>query len=197
MRYFTWRQLLSIVDGSWERLEFIKTTGFTTLKQGAAACKDPTIMFEVGCLSLIGDPRISADPVVWFDAAADRDHAGAIAILGYLNEFGVKIDQNIDCAIQLYERAALLENVGAQYRLAYHLLRTHSATGEFHGFIRWCQKCALAGDSDGQLLYGFAFRDGVGVKRNTASAYEWIKRSAEAGNADALDALSEWVDYET
>lgn len=191
MRYFNWRQLHTIVNGNWERLEYLRTVGHQKLRDDAASGRDVNAMFEVACLALTGDHRISSDTDGWLQAAADREHAGAHCVIGYLCEFGV--DRSIDKAkaIASYEKSALLENSAAQYRLAYHFLETGKSSGEYAGFSRWCQKAAAANDSDGQYLYGISLRDGIGCVRSYPEAANWLRKSAEGNNSDAMKDLAE------
>lgn len=56
---------------------------------------------------------------------------------------------------------------------------------------RWLQKAAMENDDRAQLYLGFMYMKGLGLEVNYEQALLWLKKSAEAGNTNAMLALCE------
>lgn len=56
---------------------------------------------------------------------------------------------------------------------------------------RWLQKAAMENDDRAQLYLGFMYMKGLGHEVNYEQALLWLKKSAEAGNTNAMLALCE------
>src|SRR5688572_22751021 len=52
-------------------------------------------------------------------------------------------------------------------------------------FALW-QRAAAAGDREGMLGLGWAYRQGTGVEKDPAKALDWMSRAAEAGSGEAM-----------
>jgi len=58
-----------------------------------------------------------------------------------------------------------------------------------HAFIRLKPE-ALRGQPDAQYAIGYMYYYGQGVVEDKQKAFEWIKRAADAGQPDAIEALA-------
>ena len=54
----------------------------------------------------------------------------------------------------------------------------------------WLKRAAQTNDSRGQLYYGIALLEGKGVKSNPRIAKQWLQLSANQGDPDAINILS-------
>ncbi len=86
--------------------------------QGSSADRQKSFADDIynGFNDLDKDPAIAA---IWYRKAADRDHAGAQAMLGYLYLEGEGVDQSDDKAYDWYHEAAMNGYASAQGNLGY------------------------------------------------------------------------------
>ena len=67
-----------------------------------------------------------------------------------------------------------------------NLVNKNMMEGNFSESFRWASKLAELGDSTAMYILGQHFAMGAGVARDFCKAAEWMRKSAEAGDEDAV-----------
>jgi hypothetical protein len=57
--------------------------------------------------------------------------------------------------------------------------------------VCWESVAASLGDGQAQYYTALALRNGIGTQKNTALAFDWLKKSVRQGNVDALKLVAE------
>jgi TPR repeat protein len=135
------------------------------------------------------------------------DHGGTV-VLGYGGNFyspggGYCHDTTYNCAVQTYrgggaaralpmfQRAAQLGSKDAMRQIGVMMLRGQGGLrANPTEAMGWFYEAALHNDAPSMFILSRAFRDGIGVTRDSALARFWLERAAEHDYADAREALS-------
>ncbi|RRJ85266.1 tetratricopeptide repeat protein [Aestuariirhabdus litorea] len=90
-------------------------------------------------------------------------------------------------SIGLFQRAAKMGHPGGQVGYAYLL---HKG-GYFEESFRWYERAAQQGDALAMLRLAMQYMSGEGVEKSFGRADEWLNKSAELGNFQAIGSLYE------
>ncbi|MGR9072542.1 MAG: SPOR domain-containing protein [Gammaproteobacteria bacterium] len=103
--------------------------------------------------------------------------------LGLIHENGLGVPRNQMIALSWYRKAALQNQVQAQFRIG--LLQYQG--GNIAKAIYWWRRAAAAGHSGAQFQLGLRFLKGEGVPRNAAKAAYWFQEAARRGHRPARE----------
>ena len=140
-----------------------------------------------------GGPRTKdlAKAFQWFAKAAAQGHARAQYKISRAYQFGLGTVSDPEQAVLWYRRAAGQGLPEAQHNLAYMLENAVSTERSPDEAVRWYREAAERGGPS-QFALGSVYMRGMGVERNLAEAWAWL-RAAEfrqvAGAGEARAAL--------
>jgi TPR repeat protein len=112
----------------------------------------------------------------------------ALFALGTLYAAGFGVEKDNEKARELWEKAAAGGNAAAKFALegvSVEALK-NSPTPDA---VKAIQKAAEGGNLQARYELGIAFRDGLGVSKDSAQAAKWLQLAADNGHADAAYAL--------
>lgn len=119
----------------------------------------------------------------WFMVAARQGHAEAAYYVGYYYQYGKGVPQNLDEAVNWYQKAALEKDKDALYHLALILLQNDKP--DFKNASTLLGEAAKQGHPNAQYNLAVMYQKGDGVDRSDQKALYWYEKSAEAGLAIA------------
>jgi TPR repeat protein len=157
----------------------------------AAAEGDPKGLVEMGRLSQVGigvreSSRAAGVLFAW--AALDGSRAGAIALDALVKTSQMPTGERHHL-LAMFKRSAAASPAGElALSRVYGTLAKRVPSGAIPKLIR---AAAMAGDSQAMAEMGGIYQFGVGLPRNVVLAIAWYKKGAKAGNAFAMDGLSE------
>ena len=131
----------------------------------------------------------------WYNAAVDNKNSKLYGALGDAKRklglcycFGRGIDEDTEEACRLWTEAYDEEdNKESAYWLGFYYRDIEKDIPEA---IEWFEKSAEENDDEYALnCLGEIYRNGIGIKRNLARAYDYFKKAANAGLADAQNYL--------
>ncbi|MBL7771814.1 MAG: SEL1-like repeat protein [Chitinophagaceae bacterium] len=102
--------------------------------------------------------------------------------------------QDVAKALPVYLKFTESEHFNPTYQTDLGLMyyRGNASTSpNYTESARWLQKAAMENDDRAQLYLGFMYMKGLGHEVNYEQALLWLKKSAEAGNTNAMLALCE------
>ena len=99
--------------------------------------------------------------------------------------WGVKDDKT---AALWFEKAARHNQVEAQYRYGWALLKGLGVVQDYKAAFYWLEKAAQQGNSEAQLALGEIYHSGIGIKPDTERAYLWFNLAAAQGVDSAASA---------
>ena len=116
---------------------------------------------------------------------AERGHAEAQSILGYLYEMGKGVPKDVSEAYRWYRRGAEQGEKWGQYSLGRIFVDGKVVPKDNAKAVRWFQKSAEQGYPDAQFALALMYKYGSGVPKNYTQAYKWydltILNSDQAG----------------
>ena len=86
----------------------------------------------------------------WYRVAAERDHAGAQAMLGFVLFQGEGVEENHEAAYRWYRKAAMQGHVGAQANLGYLYGEGRGVERDLKRAYAWSTLAAENGSQQGQ-----------------------------------------------
>jgi len=119
----------------------------------------------------------------WYRKAATKGFSDAQYNLGvmYANGYGVK--QNDHIALKWYKKAAKHKRYSATAKnnigSIYYKKRMYKQA------FKWYKQAAKQGYSAAQLILGFMYENGQGVKQDIKEAAKWYKKAAQQGLSNA------------
>ncbi|HTV49235.1 MAG TPA: tetratricopeptide repeat protein [Phycisphaerae bacterium] len=124
---------------------------------------------------------------IYFQKSAAIGNAEGEFWLGfdYMNGWGIK--QNYAQAIAWLQKAADQDNLDSESVLASLLWNEH----DYVQAIKWFQKLAAQGNMSGDLMLGYAYKDGQGVQQNYNMAIKCFQAAAEMDEPQSMSALAE------
>jgi TPR repeat protein len=145
-------------------------------------------------LNGIGTPRDINLAIHYTQKAADKNVPIAQGRLATYYFSGEYVPKDMKKSILLYTKAA--EN-GDVASMAILCIYYNADAGDldmvdhrdFQQAFKWCKKGADQGEPHSQLRLGQMYYNGQGVKRDRIKGEELIKKSAQQGNHDAINAL--------
>jgi len=124
-------------------------------------------------------------------ALARSGEAEAIFLMGTAYDEGLGRPIDYGEAVRWYREAAGMEHVLAQHNLGNVYAAGRGIEQDWELAVRWWTPPAERGDAITQLRLGEAYEAGRGVEAvDTAVALTWYRRAAEAGNAQATEAVA-------
>jgi len=167
------------------------------------------------------DALDATEAVRWYRRAAEQGHAGAQTALGCLYTEGIGVSRDDTEAIRWFQRAAEQQDADGEYLLgcvygegrgiprddaeAIRWLRRAADQGHNDARYLLCNMCKdgrwvdaeaiewlrWQGDEDAMYALGTMYRQGWGVRRSDAKAFEWFRRAAERGHYEAERELAD------
>ncbi len=136
-------------------------------------------MYEIG----EGDnTKGPSDAAVWYARAAKKGNPEAQTRLGYFDENGIGLPQDIPGAVNWYTKASdeghympAMIALANMYETGKGKLMPQDITKAFNLY----KKCATAGDPVGQMKLGEFYKDGKGVTKDLIAAYQWLQLAAD------------------
>ena len=119
---------------------------------------------------------------------AGRRNEQAMFLLGVLYDGGIGVLQDEEKAMQLYQKAALKNHLGAMRNM--YVYYREGTSNQNKQSLFWLQKLAEAGDDEAQFIYAHELME----KGNEEEAFNWCKKAAEQGNSAAQFGLYKHYD---
>lgn len=105
--------------------------------------------------------------------------ANAQYILGRMYEDGIGVLRNTKKAFRLYEQAASKNHTYAQLAIAHMFLYGFHVEKDFNNVVKWSFYALNSGSPIAIYNLGMLYYLGIGVKKDTTRAIEYIKTSSE------------------
>jgi TPR repeat protein len=118
--------------------------------------------------------------------AAEAGHPEAQYWLGNYYRFGEgEFEQDIERAVDWYERAAFSEHPMATYSLGLHTLLGHGVEQDIQEGWDLIEKAAKLGAADAMMCMATMIESGQAPIDDPSEALNWYQRAADQGNAEA------------
>lgn len=177
----------------------------------AARQGDASAMFNLGVAYYNGEGVVGdeAKAHAWFilaseagseparDAAkrSQSEHPGAFSdaclAIGEMYQKGEDLPPNLELAIAWYKKSAgdshRVSRDGPEWRLANIYLKESN----FVDARPWCQGMAEGGVLDGEYCLGHLYQNGLGVKEDLKTAFQWYEHASRKGHIAAMYALGQ------
>ena len=134
-----------------------------------------------------GVPQDDKLAVFWWKKAAKQGNDAAQNSLGVCYSDGIGVRKNKKKAAELILKAALQGNASAQLNVGCDF----ENDGDTKQAIFWWTKSAEQDYVDAQMILGYTFLNGNGVRVNKKKAYYWFEKAAEQGCEDAIEIVKE------
>ncbi|EXX50180.1 uncharacterized protein OCT59_023942 [Rhizophagus irregularis] len=132
----------------------------------------------------IDDCKISIQEIYhWL--LINQDCSNSIYLLGYFNYHGIVTDINKEKALELYEKAAVLENNMAQLKLVYMYKDGEVCDRNYKKAFELSKKLAEIGLLGGLNLLGYCYCSGIGTEINMQKAFELYQKATILENPKA------------
>jgi TPR repeat protein len=118
----------------------------------------------------------------------DQSKSNSICLLGYFYYYGIETEVNEQRAIELYQEAAELENIVAQFNLANEYIFGKSFQNQYLAF-ELSKKLADDDYAYGCNNLGYCYEDGIGTDVNDQKAFESYQKAADLGNSYGINSL--------
>ena len=126
----------------------------------------------------------------WYSAAAEQGNPGAIRGVGEMYELGAGgLQQDLVEAAQLYERAAEMGDLVAQYNLGVFYEHGEGVPVNRRLAETYLERSANQGHNSAQLNLGLLYQSGVEGVPDYKKAIYWLQMAAESGNPKAQGAI--------
>jgi len=122
---------------------------------------------------------------------ADQGDPDAMTNIGVLYQYGLGIPRSMKKAAGLYEKAAQLGFVMAQYDLANLYYDGNGVDRDRKQAARWYTAAAQGGHAKSQYYLAQMYEDGEGVDENQATALQWYQKAADQGLPEAQYTLGD------
>jgi TPR repeat protein len=116
----------------------------------------------------------------------NQNYSNSIYLLGYFNYHGIGINVNIQNAFKLYQKAADLENILAQFELSCMYLFGRGVDKNYNKAFELSEKLSERKYSFGVNSLGYCYEYGVGINTNREKAFELYQRAADLGNISGI-----------
>ena len=128
----------------------------------------------------------------WYSAAAQQGNPGAIRGIGELFELGAGgLQRDLRRAAQLYEQAAQLGDIVAEYNLGVFYEHGEGVRVDRRLSASYLERAATKGHDSAQLNLGLLYQSGIDGVPDYRKAIYWLQMSAEAGNRKAHGAIGQ------
>jgi TPR repeat protein len=119
----------------------------------------------------------------WYEKAASKGEARAMAELGDLYFGGVGVPVNQAKAREWYEKAVTKDNVDAGVLYSYGLAPDYVKARE------WYERAAQRGNATAMTELGGLYLTGAGMEQDYAKAREWLEKAADDDEVGAMTPL--------
>jgi TPR repeat protein len=119
----------------------------------------------------------------------NQNNSNSIYFLGYFNYNGIEININTQNALELYQKAVILENKAAQLDLAVMYIDGEGCDKNYEKAFEFSNKLAENGYSSGINLLAYCYDIGAGTDIDKEKAFELYQKAAELGNLNGLNNL--------
>jgi len=128
-----------------------------------------------------------------FSDAARLGHSDAQYLLGLHKYAGNGCKQNIKDAVEIWEKAADQEHVGALYELGMYY--RNSGKKDYKKSLRYLREAAEKGHRDAMYWVAISLEHGEGDRRYLPEANFWFKAAADKGDERAKAALRRYAEH--
>ncbi|EXX57134.1 uncharacterized protein OCT59_024735 [Rhizophagus irregularis] len=115
----------------------------------------------------------------------NQNDSNSIFLLGYFNNYGIEANINKQKALELYQKAAELENTAAQFDLAYLHIYGKGIDKSYDKVFELSLKLADREYPAGMNLLGYCYNVGIGTDVDKHKAVELYYKAANLGNIRA------------
>jgi TPR repeat protein len=115
----------------------------------------------------------------------NQNNSNSIYLLGYFKFYGIGIDPNKKKAIELYQKAAKLDNSVAQLNLINIYINGDNVDKNYSLAFKFSKKLAEEGYVSGMNNLAWCYANGIGTSFNTQKAFELYHKAADFGNSTA------------
>ncbi|UZO03021.1 uncharacterized protein OCT59_023434 [Rhizophagus irregularis] len=118
-----------------------------------------------------------------------NDSNNSIYLLGYFNYHGIETNINKQKAFKLYEKAAELENIAAQFSFI-NICIYEKGNEKYHiKAFELSEKLAEGVNPSALNTLGYCYENGVGTDIDEQKAFELYQKSADLGNSNGINNL--------
>ncbi len=147
----------------------------------ALAMNDLACMYAEG----IGAAKNIKVAIAYFQEAISKGNLFAMLNMARLYSEGIEIDKDTDKAIELYNKAFKSGYTDAMV-LCGDAYMTKATAADSLQAIKCYQKVAIQKNPNAMYRLGCLYRDGAGVNKNHAKAWDYFQKALGAGHSDAL-----------
>ncbi|RGB36249.1 hypothetical protein C1646_697668 [Rhizophagus diaphanus] len=115
----------------------------------------------------------------------NQNDSNFIQLLGYFNYYGIVINADVQKAFKLYQKAAELENIVAQFELANMYMDGEGTDKDYEKAFKLSKKLADKEYSSGINLLGYCHDIGIGTDVDKLKAFELYLKAANLDNSIA------------
>lgn len=130
------------------------------------------------------DPKAAFE---WYKKSAENDYDLAMYNLSRCYRSGIGTEADPEKAFYWMKKLALTDNTEAMYNLGMMYQHGYGTEEDPEEAYAWYRKAADTGDGDALYMTGWCIENHYGIDN---PALEWYARAAEAGNADAAEAMA-------
>jgi TPR repeat protein len=116
-------------------------------------------------------------------------NSNSICLLGYFNYYGIEVSINKQIAIELYHKAAELENSVAQLNLANIYIYGKGIDKNYNLAFQLSKKLAEKEIPNAINKLGYCYNNGIGTDVNEQKAFELYQKAADLGSSAAMSNL--------
>ena len=128
----------------------------------------------------------------WYEKAAAKDDAQAMATLGWLYANGQGVAQDYAKAREWYEKAAAKDDAQAMATLGWLYANGQGVAQDYAKAREWYEKAAAKDNAQAMATLGWVYANGQGVAQDYAKAREWYEKAAAKDDAQAMATLG-WL----
>ena len=127
---------------------------------------------------------LSNDEIEWLKELS-KNNPYAQFNLGYMYDYGLRVEQNYKEAVRLYRLSADQGNPHAQLNLGYMYRHGLGVEKDYKEAVRLYRLSADQGHELAQLYLGYMYEHGLGVKKDLKEAVRYYRLSADQDNSIA------------
>ncbi|EXX63844.1 Skt5p [Rhizophagus irregularis DAOM 197198w] len=116
----------------------------------------------------------------------NQDNSNSIYLLGYLNYYGIGININMKKSLELFQKAAKLENILAQLDVANRYLYDDNDKNKLIEAFEIYKKLAEREIPFSIVMLGCCHENGIGTEKNEKKAFNLFQKAAYLGNSFGL-----------
>eukprot|EP00927_Polykrikos_kofoidii_P037792 TRINITY_DN32008_c0_g1_i1.p1 TRINITY_DN32008_c0_g1~~TRINITY_DN32008_c0_g1_i1.p1 ORF type:complete len:762 (+),score=99.66 TRINITY_DN32008_c0_g1_i1:95-2380(+) len=118
--------------------------------------------------------------------AAEKNHAGAMALLGYMHYLGLGAKKNLELAYSYFVSSSLQDDAIGHNGLGYFYFHGHVvAKVDMSLSFKHFNASAYGGSSDGMFNLGSMYLTGSGVAQSLSTAMTWFTHAVDRGHTPA------------